>query len=738
MVTRLVRGAAVPVLLIGLLTLAGVAADRVYSGELLTLLVAGAAVGSVLVSVVLSRLAAWSVAPVSTLCLGGYLAFALLHSAAAAGIDGGLRVIAVDSLRDGIPRLLAALVPVEPQPDTVALPVVATWLSGLVATEVAVRVRRSTVALIAPVLLYAGALWLVGPAGPVVWWPTLAFGALAVAILAVTGRVRTPETGVDKPTRRALRLRTSAAAALGTTLVLAAAVAGGPMLARLVHEKPIDPRQLVEPPKTDALDENPLIRLSGWALEPQQKLLQVKVGKDTRIRLAVLSDYDGVTWRVGATYRPAGRTLPELAAPARREPLRQEIVIGELTGKLLPVAADPRQIEGIRVAFDRATGTVIRPEGLSAGLRYTVASQRDVPDVNALPGADVPNAKTMARYLALGPGATADMQLLAQKIAEENSAPYQRAAALERYLADHYRLDPQAASGHAYPNLHFFLFKPVAAGGQKGTSEQFAAAYAVLARLLNLPSRVVVGFTARADNPQVTAGDALAWPEVYFTGIGWVPFYPLPQSDQVPTPPEQEFKPKPEVSEPPPPSEAPIPTLPPNTMSPKAAAPPPAAGGGADVALVAGAGGGALVLLLAIGFVVFVLIGRSRLRRERLEAGTPEERVKGAWLEVADALRLAGRPAPGHLSAAEVVAHAAGAAARIRGRHRVRLAAPPIDELGDVVNASTFGREATAPQQAEVARTGALNFIGEIKARRSWWRRLLWAIHPGPLRWRRR
>lgn len=738
MVIRFLRGAPVPLFLIGMLTLAGVTADRVYSGDLLTILVAGAAAGSVLLSVACSRLPAWPVAPLSTVGLAGYLAFALSYAAKQAAIPDQLTTIAVESLRDSIPRLLAALVPIEPQPDTVALPIVATWLAGLAATELAIRARRSTVGLVPPVLLYAGALWLVGPVKTTVLWPTFAFGALAIAMLAVTGRVRTPDTGVDRPTRNALRLRTAVAAGAGVTLILGAAVAGGPLLSQQVAEKPLDPRTLVEPPKLDALDENPLIRLSGWALEPKQRLLEVEVAQDTRIRLAVLSDYDGVTWRVGATYRPAGRTLPEQAAEVPREPVRQQITIAGLTGKLLPAVATPRQIDGVRVAYDQSTGTVIRPEGLAEGLKYNVTSQRDKLDVFMLPGADVPDAKTMARYLALGAGATEDMNLLAQKLGADNGAPYQRALAIEAYLADHYRLDPQAPSGHAYPNLHFFLFKPVVAGGQKGTSEQFAAAFAVLARLLNLPSRVVVGFQAKGGTHDITAGDALAWPEVYFTGVGWVPFHPLPQSDQVPKPPEQEFKPKPETSEPPPPSEAPVPTLEPTTSAPKQENVPTAGAAGPNVVVIAGAGGGGLVVMTLLAFILIVLIGRSKLRRRRLDTGTPADRVEGAWLEVADALRLAGRPAPEHLTAAEVSAHAATAAARIRGKHTVRLAAPPIDELAGVVNESTFARDDAASQQAEIARARALTYIGELKARRSWFRRLIWTLHPGPLRWRRR
>lgn len=736
MLVRLLRGASVPLLLVGMLVLAGVTADRVYSGNLLTFLVAGAAVGSVGLSVLFGRLPAWAVAPLSTVGLAGYLGFALWESSRAAAIPGSLPTIAVETLRDSIPRLLAALVPIEPQPDTIAVPVVATWLAGLAATELAVRARRTTMALTLPVLLYGGALWLAGPVTGLVLWPAVAFGALAITALAITGRVKTPESGVDKSTRNALRLRTAIAAGLGVSLILAVTVAGGPALTKQVKEKPLDPRSLIDPPKLDALDENPLIRLSGWALEPNQKLLDVKVPKDTRIRLAVLSDYDGVTWRVGATYRPAGRTLPEQPSAFPREPVRQEITVAGLTGKLLPAIATPRQVDGVRVAYDQVTGTVMRPEGLREGMRYNVVSQQERPDYSGLPGADVPDATSMGRWLSLDPGFTESTQALAQKIANENGAPYQRALALEAYLAEHYRLDPQAPSGHAYPNIDFFLFTPPVAGGQKGTSEQFAAAFAVLARLMNLPSRVVVGFQAHQDNPAVTAGDALAWPEVYFTGHGWVAFNPMPQADQVPKPPEQEFKPKPDQSEPPPPSEAPVPTLEPTTFGPVEAIPT-LGGGDPRIVLVAGAGGGGLLLLALLIFVLTVVIGRSRLRRSRLETGTAAHRVEGAWLEVSDALRLAGRPIPTHLTAQEATAHAAEAASRIRGKHTVRLAAPPIDELADVVNQNEFAAEEPANEQAEIARIRALSYIDELRARRSWWRRLIWTLHPGPLRWRR-
>ena len=55
---------------------------------------------------------------------------------------------------------------------------------------------------------------------------------------------------------------------------------------------------------------------------------------------------------------------------------------------------------------------------------------------------------------------------------------------------------------------------------------------AVLARLIGIPSRIAYGFTSGSslgDNEwQVTTHDAHAWPELYFSGSGWLRFEPTP------------------------------------------------------------------------------------------------------------------------------------------------------------------------------------------------------------------
>ncbi|MEV4629752.1 DUF3488 and transglutaminase-like domain-containing protein [Micromonospora sp. NPDC049523] len=814
-IASLLRAIPVPLALIAMIGLAGAVLGRVYAGPLLGQLLLGAAVGSVGVSVAARRLPSWLVAPVSVLAMVGYTAFALRVAAQRAQLPGEFADLVAEAGRNGIPRLLTAMIPVEPVPDTVIVPLVATWLAGLAGAEVALRAGRVLLGYTAPALLYAGALYLVGPnAEPAIWW-TVAFaaaGAIGLAVPAVAAVPAAPggdETMVSPAVRAAIRVRMLAGTAAGVVLVVGLAALLAPVVAGRVGGAPVDPRRYVQPPQVDSLDENPLIRISGWALNPDQKLLDLRttgaavpaddavppagdgdppeqpgdedqetggrvgnpgpaagspLDQGVRLRLAVLSDYDGVTWRVGATYRNAGRILPPVQSPPNVtvDRVQQEVTIGELAGRLLPAMPTPREVAGARVAYDQGSGTLIRPEGLTPGLRYTVTSARERPESNLLASANVPAGEQVVRVLRVADGVPDPVRRLADQLATDNGAPYSRAMAIEEFLAEHYRLVADAPSGHAYPNLNFFLFGPRDGGGQRGTSEQFAASFAVLGRLMGLPTRVVVGFHSATGEGPVTGGDAYAWPEVLFDGLGWVAFDPLPRPDTEPRAVEEDFTPKPQ--EPPPVPDEPAPAVTPTPQASAGPAAAPAGGSGPSLPVLAGGGSGALLLVLLV-FVLAVTIMRRGLRRRRLDQGSPAERIAGAWREVTDALRLAGHPVAVHLDATEVAAYAARvgadpaappspvrptAASSTKRRpsprprptpppapEQPRTTVPPIDELATLVNVATFAPGTADDEQARRAGALAVAYATALRAVRPWWRRLLWSLHPGPLRWRR-
>jgi transglutaminase-like putative cysteine protease len=788
-VSQALRRYSVSLVVVALIAMAGISLSRVYNGLLLLELIVGAAAASVAISTLLRRVPAAVVAALSVLALAGYALLAISVSAKAGGIGGDLRSLAFDAARNAVPRLLTALIPVEAQPDTVLAPVVLAWLAGFAGTELGLRGRRPALALLPPTLLYVGALVLVGPNAGVVGWEPLVFAAVAAFGLVAGGATSGARSVPRLPGREraALQLRTASGLAIGLAAVLAVVVVAAPLVGRAVRHNPTDPRRYVAPPNLDVLDQNPLIRLSGWAANPEQPLFNVAVLKsgrpltsqpsaaptpsgdapagdspapsdgpqvvdasagayDTRLRLAILTDWDGVTWHVDADYRNAGRVLPAVArapglgapdpdAPAPLE-IEERITVDQLEGRLMPAVSEPSRVDGVRVAFDQASGTLLRTDPLAPGLSYTVTSENPNVNVTLLPAADVPSGDAVSRYLAVGDSVPADLSHLAEQVATGAPGPYYKALALETFFKEHYRFAGDAPSGHAYPNLRFFLFEPPYAGGQKGTSEQFATAFATLARLMGLPSRVVVGFRTPSGGGTIHGADAVAWPEVLFTDVGWVAFNPLPDGGTPPRPLEDQFLPKPSPPSSPPASVDP-PKPPTASVAPHINAAAPNAGTGPGAGVIAGGIGGGMVLLvvLLIGVIAFLRFLR---RRSQLSRGSPPQRVLGAWDEVLDSLLLAGSPAPPHLAAAEVAVHAGEVAQTVptrRHTRRPRPAAPPLTELADKVNAVGFAGGASAPDEVAAfgARAQALEYERALRAGRPWWRRLVWRIDPRPL-----
>ncbi len=793
MVTAVLRRAGLALVVAALVVLAGLSLNRVYSGWLLVQLVAGAAVAASLLSALGRRLWGWVVATVSLGAMAGYALWAVDLSARAGGVPGDVPALTLDAARNALPRLLTALIPIEPQPDTVLGPVVFAWLAAFAGTELAVRASRPAAALIPPTLIYAGSLVLVGPNAPVALWQPLLFAGLAALGIAVGSAVSGAAAvrGIGTAQRALLRARTASGLVVGLAAVLAAVVALSPLVANTVGVAPGDLRRYVEPPELDVLDQNPLIRIPGWAAFPEQELFQVEILSggsepaptppnptpsesldpfapdveapapppvdqgtyDMRVRLAVLPDWDGVTWHIDADYRDAGRVLPPVAPPPGVEPgratrypprtVQQRITVAELRGRLLPTVASPTRVEGIRVAYDQTIGALLNHTPLTRGTQYTVTSVNESIDATLLMASVVPHGDAVARYLQVGPTVPEDLTQFVLKVTEGSSSPYLKALAIQSFMQEHYRFAADAPSGHAYPNLSFFLLSDTRAGGQRGTSEQFAAGFAALGRLVGLPTRVVVGFHVPAGGGMVTAGDAVAWPEVLFENIGWVPFDPLPLAGTPPRPVEPEYLPPPPATTTPPVEVTPSVVLATTDATTRraVAAPAPGGPGAATIAALSGAGLFAIALLAA--FLIMLL--RAVRSRRRLAAADPAQQVVGAWDEVLDGLLLAGRPPPPHLAAAEVADHAAAVIAQVPGRHvrrrRVRPAGPDLSALAATVNAVAFGGDtvpAPSPETAATAREGAVAFRRTLYQGRSWWRRMLGWVDPRPLRRRAR
>ncbi|MDR0220461.1 MAG: hypothetical protein LBI54_03525 [Lachnospiraceae bacterium] len=119
------------------------------------------------------------------------------------------------------------------------------------------------------------------------------------------------------------------------------------------------------------------------------------------------------------------------------------------------------------------------------------------------------------------------------EITKEAGNDYEIARAIERTLAGQgdiaftYTKAPELLpEGKTFPD--YFLFE-----SRSGYCSYYATAFVLMARELGLPARYVQGYYVSNANlglepVSVTDNMAHAWPEVYFRGVGWIPFEPTP------------------------------------------------------------------------------------------------------------------------------------------------------------------------------------------------------------------
>ncbi|HEY8475015.1 MAG TPA: transglutaminaseTgpA domain-containing protein [Natronosporangium sp.] len=695
----------------GLLLVAGAwPLSAAWAGSTARALIVAAAVAPLLLFAIADRLRAPAALVATVLLVAtGAGGFAL---AGAGGEPPG------SVLRDAIPRLLTAA---RPAPATPELLLPGIGFAALVGIWVGLRTLpppkpggRLVAAPVGGLALYtAGALLSAGSADP----RGLVAGALVVVSAAGWLALAGPRPPLPAATGRL---------APAAMLALITAVAAG---AIAVPDR-FEPRDLVEPPRTDRQLPSPLPLIAGWHRLGDQPLLLVDTQPGTRLRLVTLSEFDGSAWSATANYRRPGAVAAESLPPGPdRRPVTAEVTVATLTGPWLPSPGYPTELSLPDVDVEPAAGSILLRTGeLRPGLRYTVTGTVDAPSPEAVASAQVPAGPATAPYLTL-PAPPWSFTEYARRVTYGASTRFEQAVAIEYAVREGRRHDPDTPAGSSYARLETFLFREPGSepGAGAGSSEQFATAFAVLARAVGLPTRVVVGFATdgpAGDGGRVVRGvDAVAWPEVYFDQLGWYPFDPTPQ-DATDGGDDDELKLAAlgrvgEQAAAVPPAD-PLPAPPPSPLPspPPAAASEPGPAQGFPIARLATVTGvGTTGVLLAL--LVLVLAGRTARRRRHRQAGD-----RGAWAEALDLLTLLDRrPAPGQ-PAPEIAAELAALAPL-----------PGIAPHPALVIAAAADRAAFAP--AEPASGRAWRALPQlrraVRAAAPLRRRVGWPVDPRPL-----
>jgi transglutaminase-like putative cysteine protease len=438
-------------------------------------------------------------------------------------------------------------------------------------------------------------------------------------------------------------------------------------------------------------------------------------------RATALSEFDGRTFKLPNS----DLTRLDTASSVLGVRVVQQIQVLDLRGRLLPAAADPIQGGGVQsgeavgLEIERDSSSLLAPEAFENGDEFTVVSQVATPTAEQLRAAtSVAPPDEIFLELPDMPSVVAER---AAEVTAGASTSYDRARALQDWFRDEFDYSLEVQSGHGSSAIESFLNEQI------GYCEQFSATFAAMARTLGIPSRVAVGYTQGIQSSEgwyrVLGRNAHAWPEVWFDGIGWVPFEPTPgrgapgAEDYTGVPPAQDDAPitgpddggavatnptTPTTVVPAPtttlaPGET-VPTtdpldgeIPEVTVAPGAVPPLEGTGGAGDE------GGfsipwGTLITLLLLATVVLApwILRRIRTARQRREP--PAERVRAAWSRALTAVEAAGVAGRDSMTASEWAAATSA---------RLPVAARPMASLARVVDQISFGPPGTVDLERE-------------------------------------
>jgi transglutaminase-like putative cysteine protease len=273
------------------------------------------------------------------------------------------------------------------------------------------------------------------------------------------------------------------------------------------------------------------------------------------LRSVTVDRFDGEAWspddRDAARRTGPGRMEVghEILAP---EQVRQVTAVntGDFTSPYLPAPYAPEAVNGLsgRWSWDPATLSIKGTDTNSRNQQYLVRSSAPKLTTELLDQSSAPVSGIPEEFIRPPANVPEIVRTTADSVTSNSRTAYEKAMAIQRFLrsADFtYSLESPIQGGYDGNGLSVladFLSQ------KSGYCIHFASAMAVMARVEGIPSRIAVGYApgrltgATVVVPgqgalpefEVDARDAHAWPELYFQGLGWVPFEPTPSRGVVP------------------------------------------------------------------------------------------------------------------------------------------------------------------------------------------------------------
>ncbi|WP_010203293.1 transglutaminase family protein [Salinibacterium sp. PAMC 21357] len=306
--------------------------------------------------------------------------------------------------------------------------------------------------------------------------------------------------------------------------------------------------QAVEPgsrPGLISTGVNPIINLSSDLRRsaPLLALTYTAEGTGEYLRVAVLDEFGDDTWQPSGNGGDSGDNMDAFALPAGFTDAvpfsesQMQIQIERIRGRYLPVPYATTEVAGLTGdwTWESEGLTVSTASANSKDQEYEVSYVTPAPSIELLQAAPTTLPEGYEKYLALPETLPSVVAETAQEVVGGAATRIDQALALQSFFKDgDFEYSEEAPLADDYDGsgaevLAEFL------DAKSGYCVHFASAMAAMARTLDIPARVVVGFTpgqkkADPDSDEVefvvSTDNLHSWPELYFPTIGWLRFEP--------------------------------------------------------------------------------------------------------------------------------------------------------------------------------------------------------------------